>query len=181
MKLDNVFIGFTKDGKERILVKKYDEFTYGCSIPYYKDLKTRKKFSVNEVDENTLKPFSKIIKTKEKASRKKIIKSYELDRSELIDIYKLVYTNIYITRLENERTAYKLIKGNILMRIDDNMILQFKSLDEDKMYAAYRLGLIDEEYCNILSHQPYEDLEQLTEKRELPKKKLLEFDYNRKK
>ncbi len=181
MKLDNVFIGFTKDGKERVLIKKYNEFTYDCSIPYYKDLKTRKKFSINEVDESTLKPFSKIIKTKEKGSRRKIIKSYELDRAELINIYNLVYTNIYITRLENERTTYKLIKENNLMKIDDNMILRFKTLDENKIYAAYRLGLIDEEYCNILNHQPYEDLEQITEKRELPKKKLLEFDYNRKK
>lgn len=69
MKLKNVYIGYTKDGKERLLYKYYANYCdIDCSI--YTDLRTKERFNSLDVLSDTLVPFKEMSNSKYAFKRK---------------------------------------------------------------------------------------------------------------
>lgn len=83
MKLKNVYLGKTKDGKERVFYKSYSEYC-GVNCTVCTDLKSKEKFTFEDVDIDDLVPFSKILPNRKRASRRKVVKVFKVESSSRI-------------------------------------------------------------------------------------------------
>ena len=90
MKLENVFVGFTHDGKERLVYKKIIDYDIGRSMTIYLDLKTNEVFDCLNVDTTSLKQIKEVLNIKKDDIFKiKLVNLYDKDRSDII--YDTVY------------------------------------------------------------------------------------------
>ena len=94
MKLENVFAGCTKDGKERIFEKRYRECD-GCSYTVYIDLRTNKEFTCLDIDMKSLVPYTIAIPNKKYAFKRKIVKTFKSDSKLMYHVDNLFLGNLY--------------------------------------------------------------------------------------
>lgn len=94
MKLENVFAGCTKDGKERVFQKRYCEYD-GFSYTGYIDLKTNEVFTSIDIDTESLVPYTKIFTEKKYAFKRKIIKTFRSDVKLMYHVDNLFLGNLY--------------------------------------------------------------------------------------
>ena len=193
MKLKNVYTGFTKDGIERIFIKGINESEIP-SYTYYYDIQSKRIFKVNEILQETLRPFKDIYSDSKRLRKKKIIESYKLDRNELFDMSKYFIANIYkVTHLSEELlddykkdylNEYKDMKGIELLESDVVV-----NLDENKPFGLSYINVLNgKEYAN--DNNTLEkgeifasDLRPLSNsdyKEENVKKKVLKYAYEKK-
>lgn len=120
------YIGFTKDGKERLFLKKYDDCR-GTTYSYFQDLETNEIFYYGEIDGETLKPVDEILKNLKRKTKRKVKKAYKIDRNELIKIDYLVASDIYENKMLagiwnylkiNEELFEHLIERDVLFTTD---------------------------------------------------------------
>lgn len=97
MKLENVFAGCTKDGKERVFQKRYCEYD-GCSYTGYIDLKTNEVFTSMDIDTESLVPYTKIFTEKKYAFKRKVIKTYKSNVDLLYHVDNLFLGNLYTVK-----------------------------------------------------------------------------------
>ena len=74
MKLDNVFIGYTRDGKRHLLYRKYREIN-DCSYSEYTDLDTKEVMTLFDLNINSLiniKEINPILLNKKYLLKRKI-------------------------------------------------------------------------------------------------------------
>lgn len=94
MKLDNVYVGCTNDGKERVFQKKFCNYD-GCGNTVYIDLKTNEKFLCSEIDMGSLVHYTKIFTNKKYSFKRKIVKTYKSNMNLLYHVDNLFVGNIY--------------------------------------------------------------------------------------
>lgn len=94
MKLNNIFAGCTKDGKERVFQKRYRECD-GCSYTVYIDLRTNKEFTCLDIDMDSLVPYTKIIPNRKYAFKRKVVKTFKADTKLLYHVDNLFVGNLY--------------------------------------------------------------------------------------
>lgn len=145
MKLKNVYTGCTKDGKERIFQKSYDVFD-GSSYIVYTDLKTNERFTIVDLNTNTLVPFGNRVSNKRYAFKKKVIRvynsdmclKYHVDNLFLGDKCRVDWTSSpYIAsyyKENNKPMSVSLYEGNSLfVKINDD---EYRELRTSKLYKA---------------------------------------------
>ena len=85
MKLDKVYIGFTKDGKEHLFYKKTKFYDFDRNMTIFYDLENDTKYTYAEIDTNTLLPFtSEFHINQNKCLKDRIIKYYKKSRNKFI-------------------------------------------------------------------------------------------------
>lgn len=173
------YIGFTKDGKERLFLKMYD-YHEGTTYSYYKDLETRKIYGFGDVDETTLKPVNEILKGLKSNRKRKVKKAYKLDRSETIKLSTLVAGDIYEkTKINPITHEYEriLIEKNVLFAKEKGGLITSIS-DKEYLLPFDHYWVQGRHAINIQNVSNYfkEDFVE-----ELPKRKVLEIDYQRRK
>lgn len=94
MKLENVFAGCTKDGKERIFQRRYREYD-GCSYTAYIDLRTNKEFTCLDIDIDSLVPYTKIVPNRKYDFKRRIVKTFKSDTRLLYHVDNLFLGNLY--------------------------------------------------------------------------------------
>lgn len=94
MKLENVFAGCTKDGKERIFQKRYREHE-GCTYTAYIDLRTNKEFTCLDINMDSLVPYTKIIPNRKYVFKRKVVKTFKADTKLLYHVDNLFVGNLY--------------------------------------------------------------------------------------
>ncbi len=180
MKLREIYIGFTKkDGKERCLARiyRYVDSDLGLvTFTQYKDLETQEFFDHNEVDSESLIPFTKIFKQYEnkKRMRKRKIKSvYKVDRDTLIPIKVVFYGDIFkinpdpkIKTVIPDLTFDSIEKDLLLKKDEENSFIALK--DE----TSYIEGLNTSNDILLNNIRPV-----VLKESELSKRKLLEKAY----
>ena len=116
MNLNSIYYGFTKDGKDRVLMEKINNNLLFGNENYvvYQDLESKEIFKAQEVEEVSLQPIynlmSKRMLDKKRISKRKVIKIYRSDRDSLINVQKLFYGNI----VSKNDTDIKVIDRDIL-------------------------------------------------------------------
>lgn len=180
MKLDSVFIAFLKsDEKEHLFYKKED---------VYYDLKTKEKYTINDIDLRTLLNFKDSIKCEKDAYFKFFIKFlYNNDRSQLINIEKLCIGDIKqaidverkdINKYRIIRTWYpKHINGTLL----EECINGYKDIRDGKKYnSRNHIGIHEGElYVDNGEDSNFKYLRDIyTSKTCLEKSKVLKLQYD---
>lgn len=94
MKLENVYVGCTKDGKERIFQKKFCNYD-GCNYTAYIDLKTNEKFLYFDIDIGSLVPYMKNFTNKKYVFKRKVVKTYKSNMNLLYHVDNLYVGNVY--------------------------------------------------------------------------------------
>ena len=79
MKLEDVFVGKTKDGKKRLLQRKKYFYDIDRFYHIYKDLKTKEEFVSVDI-RGVLIPFTKIYDKTENLPKRKVKKLYEREK-----------------------------------------------------------------------------------------------------
>lgn len=124
MRLENVFYGFTKDGKNRCLYKKYKvyETEYGAvNGTIYVDLENKREIEISQVDEDTLQPINTLLKGIRK-TRRKIIKTYKKEMDISVNINHLFYGDIIYYFSPHIDCGYEDI-DNVIKVISDRNVL----------------------------------------------------------
>lgn len=145
MKLKNVYIGCTKDGKTRVFYQGYDVCN-GTSYTVYTDLKTNERFTIADLIMSTLVPFGNRVSNRRHAFKKKVIKvynsdmriKYHVDNLYLADKCKVDWTSSpYIASYyeeNNKPMSVSLCEGNSLfVKLNDT---EYRELRTSKLYKA---------------------------------------------
>ena len=178
MNLENVFYGFTKDGKPRLLWNKfrtiYTSIDAVSTVVYY-DLEEKCEFNLSNVDTETLKPITDIVGNKKWMRRKKVTMAYNADMNMLIDVKNAFYGDILNKRVINN--VY--IVSNNLKK--DILFAQVESLKERFMDVKTRSLYPSSE--NVIKGKCVKKIRPIrTEQFDdvvAPKRKLLELDYRK--
>lgn len=120
MKLDNVYVGCTKDGKERVFQKKSCGCNR-CSYTAYVDLKTNEEFLCFDIDMSSLVPYTKIFTDKKYAFKRKVVKTYKRNMNLLYHVDNLFVGNIYRVDWVND-----FYKNDYCSRDNRSMDISFK-------------------------------------------------------
>jgi len=173
MKLENVFYGFTKDGKRRILLRKFktEMTTLGdVSRTMYFDLEKKEYIEPSKVDENSLVSINRLVGDYMRKSKRKVIKAYKADCNLLYDVTGAFFGNI----IYKKRGMESLVMKNVLFaRVADSMC-RVQRVKNGNLYPwSDRVleGLCVQEICPIKREQ-FNDVV-------VTKKKLLEADYRK--
>lgn len=185
MKLDNIFVGFTKDGKEHIFYKRYG-YINDVSCTLYIDLETKEQFDISDVDTDSLVPVVQALNLeKSKMFKRKVVKAYKSDRKLLLDASGLFYGDLCRKNiLEKQSFGHK--RNGLVSYIS-------KTVKEDALFAHVNdpYGRVQElktsklffkksdKYVlySVLENRRvnYEHLDGLVQ----PKRKILEMDYKK--
>ena len=102
MNLENVFVGFTHDGKEHLLYKRIINYDIERSMTIFLDLETNEVFNYLDIDTSSLKPVRDVLCIKkDNLFRINLINIYEKDRSDVI--YDPVYDEHIVKKKWLER------------------------------------------------------------------------------
>jgi len=187
MRLKNVYVGFTKDGKERLLYKTtryFDEIDVLCTV--FIDLETNEVFRIDKVNENTLNPFKKVF-NKRFLNRKKVIKVYKDDRSKDVQLKSLYYADVYKKAIGyiRKNTAPLVTTCIVQKEVDKDVLVERVVLTKNNiMRIAYNNLSTNELYEDEIGCSGYEmpyvsDLKKVDGNLTMPKKKVLELNYKK--
>lgn len=133
MNLKNIYAGYTKDGKDRIFYRIFDEFG-----SVFIDLKTKERFRFDNIIYETLLPYK--IRNKNSMSKRKVIKTFNYDTHHMIHL-----DNIYIgdeAILVWDNTGYEIINHNVVfVKVDEEEYKKLSNFDE---YIEYGSKLLKE-------------------------------------
>ena len=132
MNINNVFIGYNKNGEELLLYKKNGNYINLLDKNY-------KTYNTNEISNIIL--FSDILNSKI-VGKKKIIKTYNNDRSQLLKLSNVFLGNIY------EITDINVIYQNLYA----NALGYDSRLMENNVPLLYQ----DKKYINLLDNKSYD-------------------------
>jgi len=177
MYLNNVFYGFTLDGIDRLLWKKYKTVATSMgdvSRTIYYDLNSKEELETNFVDTSSLQPITRLVGNAKWMSRKKVKSVYNADRNLLIDVTGAYYGDI-IDKIKTSVSIKRVtLKENVLFaRISDpegrSMEVKTGNLypRSEKVYE----GISVKEMRPIKTSQ-FDDVV-------APKRKVLEMDYRK--
>ena len=136
--LEKVFVGFTKDGKERILYRRYGTYLNGVTFTEFIDLETGETFEYSKVDNlRTFKETIPVENNKKYMTRRKIVKSYKLDRDSMMSITDLVIADICKVNnmfdINNSiESSVSLLEENVLMKKLNDLI--YEDIRDHKIY-----------------------------------------------
>ncbi len=142
MKLKNIYVGTTKDGKHRVLEKRFRVHD-GSSYTVYVDLKTKDEFTAIDIDTDTLIPFGQSVSDKKHATKRKVIKAfktdmklkYHVDNLFICDKCKVDWTTSpYISRYYSKKPMSVEPVGYNLLFVKING--EYKDLGTSKIYKA---------------------------------------------
>lgn len=178
MLLSDVYIGHTKDGKERCIIKKNKVLVGGFGdIKFYNyfDLETKEELSLTFVDESTVKQFvQKIYIDKKRMFRRKIVKTYQADRNKMIDTRKVFYGDII-----KVYRAFNSFKNIVLQenRLFESGVDVCRRVLDIHSYQLYEMGRNSSSTFSVkkkrdINYQQFDEFMQ-------PKRKLLEMDYRK--
>lgn len=192
MKLENVFYGFTKDGKRRLLWKKFVvEYTTLGDIgrTMYFDLEKKEYIEPNKVDENSLVSINRLVGDYNRKSKRKVIKAYKADCNLLYDVTGAFYGDIMfkttaeklLDNLFEDRANYKAddkvestIAENVLFARIADPKCRIERVENGVLYPW--ADRIKEGYC-VKEIRPIK--KDLFSKPVIKKKLLLEADYRK--
>ena len=186
MKLDKVYLGYTKNGDERLLYKTLGFLSVDSTYTVFVDLETGKRFDIGGVDTRTLIPFKEVFKfDKKHASKRKVVKTYAADRNQLIDLKKLCYVDIatYTTKSVTEDVEGIVfdVNGTQLTRneIKNNVLV----IENEDNYQDFRTGKVYSgfNYNNATDNSLCIDSIYMIERESEPlsKRKILKYDYRK--
>lgn len=123
MYLNNVFYGFTKDGHDRLLWKKYKTVATSMgevTMTIYYDLNSKEELDSSFVDASSLKPITNLVGEVKWMRRKKVKAIYNADRNFLIDVTGAYY-GVIIEKIKTSFAIKKIeLRDNVLFaRIND--------------------------------------------------------------
>ena len=177
MYLNNVFYGFTKDGVDRLLWKKYKTIWTSLgevTMTIYYDLNSKEEIETNFVDASSLKPITNLVGEVKWMRRKKVKAIYNADRNFLIDVTGAYY-GVIIEKIKTSFAIKKFeLRDNVLFaRINDpegrSMEVKTGNLYPKSEYVYEGLSVKEsrpikrEHFDNVVA----------------PKRKLLELDYRK--
>lgn len=143
MRLENVFYGFTKDGKRRLLWKKFVvEYTTLGDVgrTMYYDLEKKEYIEPNKVDKNSLVSINRLLGDYKRKSKRKVIKAYKADCNLLYDVTGAFYGNI-IFRTTAEKQLDNLFEDRANYKADDKVE---STIAENVLFAR-----IDDPECRV--------------------------------
>ena len=188
MRLDEVFIGFTKDGEERVFYKKYD-IDMGVDFRYatYIDLETKKEYNISHdhpsrIDEKTLIPIKRVLGLENNRMRKrKVMEAYRVDRNVLVNTKDVFYGDICKIIEEENSHKKKLIKlkGHILFLREHTLFTRAYDgvFTVQDLYTSerYRKDETDIGTKTVREYRPI--YSEVFDEYMQPKRKVLEMDY----
>lgn len=173
MKLDNVYYGFTKDGKYGLFLKKYKTIYTDLgdvSMTIYYDLEEKCELKCDVIDLDSLIPITNMVGYGYKMSKRKVKEIYKANMDILIDVKGAYYGDIIVKTSDSE----KLVENNVLFaRINDPLGRSLK-LTTDGLYTKeekVKSGICVKEVRPIKT----DNFECVVE----PKRKILELDYKK--
>lgn len=195
MNLEKVFIGYTKDGKERCLYKKNKSYVTNSGIvncTVYEDVESREEFNVDHVDLASLLSFTYSLQIeKRQMLRRKVKKVYQADRNKLIDVRGAFYGNVIdkcilrkvvqdcdifmgIGKDKMNTPVEDILKRNVLFARTYDSFGHVQDLHNSKIYnsankVSYGIAAKETRPVNY----------QIFDKSIQPKRKVLEMDYRK--
>lgn len=195
MKLDNVFYGFTKDGKRKLLLKRFKkEMTSLGDVErtIFYDLEENKYIESSDIDVESLRSVLSLVGPVKRMTKRKVVKKFKEDNNVLYDIHGVFYGNlvnkltIYDLKTQNgyyagtgrndlyDNILVKEVENVLFARVDDpnGKVEPLKWKERYPWHYKVNSGVSVEEIRPI--NKEYFDTAVV------PKKKLLELDYRKK-
>ena len=173
MNLDNCFYGFTKDGNEHILLKKYrTDYTSLGDVSYtiYYDLVKKKEYENFEVDEKTLHHISELVGIQRRMLKRRVVHLYLADRFTLFNTNDIFYGDI--VKVDDKNKSYDTLRNNVLF--SKNPKIEFGATEIETGHTYLQSKYIDFDLC-VSNERPIKIYES-----KITKRKLLEMDYRKK-
>lgn len=145
MKLENVYVGCTKDGKERVFQKKFCDYD-GCNYTAYIDLKTNEEFLCFDIDMDSLVPYTKVFNNKKYAFKRKVIKTYKSNVKLFYHVDNLYIGNLYRVDWVSDFNKNDFNKDN------RSMDVSFKC--GNRVFVKH----CSTEYSDLITHEVYKKL-----------------------
>ena len=178
MNLNNVFYGFTRDGKYRLFWKHFKKMYTSIDdvlVTVYYDLEEKCEFESSFVDTNTLKPITSLVGNVKRMSKRKVKNAFKADANVLIDVKGVFYGDLLEKILPNSvyRKTIDLKQDVLFARVSDP---EGRSLEVKTGHLYPRAEHTLKGVC-VRESRPIktEHFDNVV----APKKKLLELDYRK--
>lgn len=130
MNLNNIYAGYTKDGKDRIFYRTFDK----RGIVFI-DLKTKERFRLDNIIYDTLLSYKNRLNSQNSMSKRKVIKTFNYDTHHMIHL-----DNIYIgdeAILVWDNIGYEIINHNVVfVKVAENEYKKLSNFDEYIEYGS---------------------------------------------